>query len=108
MPEALKPPQEAVLTKLLRLNAALYGLVAGLAAGSGLAAATLWLVIKGGVQVGKHLQLLHHYCPGYTVTAGGALVGFAYGFGYGFAAGYLVARIYNLVVDWRERRKPAR
>ena len=106
MTETLKPPQEVVLTRLLRLKAVLYGLVSGVIAGGGLAAATLWLVVKGGVQVGKHLQLLHHYCPGYTVTAAGALVGFAYGFAYGFAAGYLVARIYNSVLDWRERRKP--
>ncbi len=53
-----KAPEKIVLTRLLRLNAKIQGLVTGIVAGLGLFIATNWLVLKGGVVVGPHLGLL--------------------------------------------------
>lgn len=94
---------DVVLTRLLRLNARVHGLVAGLVLGLVIFAATNWLVLKGGPVVGPHLALLGQFFPGYRVTFTGSLVGLAYGFVTGFAAGYGVARVYNWLVDLRDR-----
>lgn len=95
---------DLVLVRLLRLNATLHGLVAGLGAGLVLFLATNWLVVKGGPVVGPHLALLAQFFPGYRVTFAGSLVGFAYAFGVGFAAGWGLAHVYNWVVALRDRR----
>jgi len=47
--------------------------------GLGIFIATAWLLIKGGTNVGQHLQLLGQYFPGYKVTWAGSLVGMFYG-----------------------------
>ncbi len=62
-------------------------------------------MLKGGPVVGPHLKLLGQYFLGYTVTFEGSLIGLAYGFGLGFCLGYLVARIYNWLVDAKDRRQ---
>jgi hypothetical protein len=64
-------------------------------AGFGLFAATLWLVIKGGPNVGQNLGLLRAYFPGYTVTWAGSIVGFLYGALTGAVLGWCVASLYN-------------
>ena len=69
----------------------------------GLFAATSVLLVKGGQDVGKHLQLLRHYLPGYTVTWPGALLGLVYGAGVGALMGAAIARLYNAVA---RRRRP--
>jgi hypothetical protein len=103
--------EKLVLTRVLRLNATVYGIVAGLVAGIGLFIATNWLVLKGGPIgpegtpiVGPNLQLLGQFFFGYSVTFVGSLIGFAYAFVCGFLVGYFVAKIYNRIVDWRESR----
>src|SRR5207244_7023028 len=78
MSDEVKAPEEVILTRLMRLNALVYGVVAGLVAGLGLLVATLWLVAKGGTMVGGHLGLLGHYFPGYSVTCAGGSIGFAF------------------------------
>lgn len=82
-----------------RLRAGIMAIVFGLTAGSGIAAATLWLVIRNGPQVGLHLGLLSNYFPGYSVTWPGAGVGFLYGLLAGAAAGWSLAWIYNRVAS---------
>ncbi len=99
MSDNLKAPEEIILTRLMRLNAIVYGVVAGFVAGSGLFIATVWLVIKGGANVGAHLGLLGNYFPGYSVTWVGSFVGFIYAFVCGFVIGYLVAFVYNAMVS---------
>lgn len=102
-----KAPEEVVLTRLMRLNAKLQGLIFGLVAGLGLFIATNWLVLKGGEVVGPHLALFGQFFIGYRVTFLGSLIGFAYGFGSGFIVGYTVARLYNWFVglsDMKARR----
>src|SRR5688572_13451182 len=97
-----KALEEIILTRLLRLNAMVQGVVTGLMTGLGIFLATNWLILKGGEVVGPHLALLGQFFLGYRVTFVGSLIGFAYGFVGGFVGGYFVARMYNWVVDLRE------
>ena len=105
-----KKLDELVLTRLLRLNATLQGLVTGIVVGLVIFVATNWLILKGATTgpegqpvVGPHLALLGQYFIGYQVTFWGSLVGFAYGFLCGFVAGYLISTMYNWLVDRKER-----
>lgn len=80
---------------VLRLNAVATGIGLGMLCGIGLFVATLFLVLKGGPWTGQHLGLLGQYFPGYSVSVGGAFIGFVYAFIVGGAAGHLLAVIYN-------------
>ncbi len=80
---------------MLQLNARAWGMAFGLLAGLGLFLATMILVLKGGENVGQHLQLLAVFFPGYRVTAAGAFIGFVYGFVVGYGTGRLIGGIYN-------------
>ena len=100
-------PEEIVLTRLLRLNALVQGIVTGLVFGLALFITTNWLVLKGGEVVGPHLGLLSHFFIGYRVTFVGSLIGFAYGMITGFLIGYVVASIYNWLVDLKDARRPS-
>jgi hypothetical protein len=97
-----KTPEEVVLTRPLRLNVTIQGIVTGVVAGLGVFIATNWLVLKGGEVVGPHLSLLGQFFIGYRVTFVGSLVGFAYACVCGFVVGYSVARMYNWLVDRKE------
>lgn len=96
--------EKIVLTRLLRLNARVQGVVTGIICGLALFIATNWLVLKGGDIVGPHLGLLGQFFIGYRVTFAGSFVGFAYGFFIGFVIGYFVALIYNRFLDFRENK----
>ncbi len=93
---------EILLTRVLRLNATIQGVVTGIVAGLAIFIATNWLILRGGEVVGPHLSLLGQYFIGYRVTFVGSLIGFAYGFIAGFLGGYCVSRIYNWLTDARE------
>ena len=95
--------ESLVLTRLMRLNATVQGVVTGLIAGLAIFIATNWLIIKGGPVVGPHLALLGQFLIGYRVTFVGSLIGFAEGFVLGFGVAYGVARMYNWLADVRER-----
>ena len=95
--------EKLVLTRVMRLNARIQGVVAGIVAGLGIFIATNWLVIKGGDVVGPHLALLSEFFIGYRVTFFGSVIGFAYGFVTGFIIGYGVARTYNGIVGLKDR-----
>ena len=105
MAEDEKTLGKVVLTRLLRLNAIMQGVVTGIVAGLGIFIATNWLVLKGGDVVGPHLGLLGHFFIGYNVSFVGSLIGFVYAFVTGFLIGYFTARIYNRIVDVRERQR---
>jgi hypothetical protein len=103
--------EDVVRTRLLRLNATVQAIVVGILAGLAIFIATNWLILRGGHigpegerVVGPHLSLLSQFFIGYRVTFLGSLIGFAYGFISGFLVGYFVARVYNFVVDLRERK----
>jgi hypothetical protein len=103
--------ERLVETRLLRVNALSFGIVAGLVAGLGLFVATNWLVLKGGLrgdhahQVGPHLALLAQYFIGYSVTFVGSLVGFAWAFACGLFVGYVGSWLYNAVARFRHQRR---
>jgi hypothetical protein len=105
MADDLKDLDKLVLTRLVRLNATLQGIITGLLVGLGLFFATIWLVLKGGEVVGPHLSLLGQFFIGYRVSFLGSFIGLAYGFGCGFVIGYGVTSIYNYIVDLRERKR---
>ena len=84
-----------------RLRASVMAVVFGLTSGTGLFVATVWLVIRGGPQVGATLGLLRNYLPGYSVTWPGAFIGFIYAAVLGGVVGWVVAFIYNQIVARR-------
>lgn len=94
--------EDVVLTRLLRLNATIHGVVTGLMVGLTIFIATNWLVLKGGPVLGPHLALLGQFFVGYRVTFLGSFVGFAYGFVSGFIGGFFLATVYNLIAARRE------
>jgi len=94
-----------IRSHLFCMNAMINGLVGALIFGGGLAVATLWLVIKGGVDVGRHLGLLNNFFPGYSVTYFGSLVGFGYGVLVGFLLGYTASRVYNFFLYRRQGKR---
>ncbi len=95
--------ERVVLTRLMRLNETIYGIVAGVVVGLAIFLATNWLVLKGGPVVGPHLGLLGQYFIGYQVTFVGSLIGCGYGFIAGFVGGFSIAKMYNWIVSLRER-----
>lgn len=97
--------EKLILTRLVRLNAMVSGVVTGLIAGFLLFLATIWLVLKGGEVVGPHLAQLGSLFWGYRVTLFGSLVGFFYGFISGFISGYSVAYLYNWFSQFRFKRR---
>ena len=96
-----KALEEVILSRIMKLNATVQGLVSGIVAGFAIFIATNWLVLKGGYVVGPHLSLLSQFFIGYRVTFFGSLIGFAYAFVVGFVLGFFVARIYNWFVCFR-------
>ena len=96
-PDPTETEKEKLFSGTLWLNAKAMGLVVGLLCGLIVFVATNWLVVKGGPNVGLHLQLLGQYFIGYRVTFLGSLVGFAYGFAVGGLGGLLMGWIYNRI-----------
>jgi hypothetical protein len=85
-----------------RLRASIMAVTFGMAGGTTLIVATVWLLIRGGNPVGPHLALLNIFFPGYSVTWLGAPIGFFYGALVGAAAGWILARVYNAIADRRD------
>lgn len=84
-----------ILRAFARIDSIALGVAVGLWFASAVCVATLILVLQGGPLVGPNLNLLSQYYPGYRVTGGGALLGFAYGFATGFALGWTIASVRN-------------
>lgn len=94
---------QAIGQAIARLRASVMAVVFAMLAGGGLFVATAWLVVtaKEGYPVGPTLSLLNNYFPGYSVTWPGAFVGLVYGVVVGGIAGFLLAYVYNIVVESR-------
>ena len=88
---------------IARIQARIMAFVMAVICGLSIFIATAWLLIKGGENVGQHLQLLGQYLPGYKVTWIGSFVGMFYGTIIGGIAGWLIGFIYNRIVDLRNR-----
>ena len=94
---------EKLMRSVIRLNGVILGLVGGIVFGLGIFVATNWLVLKGGSDVGAHLQLLRQYFFGYSVSFVGSFIGMVYGFVTGYVLGWFIAFIYNAVLWSRSR-----
>ena len=101
--DSIERLEDVILTRIIRLNALVQGLVTGLLVGLVIFVATNWLILKGGPVVGPHLALLGQFFIGYRVTFLGSLIGFTYGFATGFCVGYFTATVYNRMVARRSR-----
>jgi hypothetical protein len=86
---------------IARIQTGVMAVVCALIGGFGLFGMTAWLLIKGGENVGFHLQLLGNYFVGYSVTWRGSLVGLLYGMLFGAVIGWCIGKIYNAVADMR-------
>ena len=93
--------EREVESYLLRLNGRAWGIACGLLFGLVLFAATNFLLVVGGKNVGQHLSLLSVYFPGYSVTFLGSLIGFVYAFVVGYATGRIICGVYNLAARSR-------
>ena len=90
---------EGVLTRVfLKLDRVAFGVSLGITAGVMLFLATLILVLKGGIDTGRNLQLLSQFYPGYSVTPHGSLLALVYGFMTGFVGGWTFAFVRNSVM----------
>lgn len=86
-----------------RLRAGVMAVVFGMTSGCALFFATVWLLIKGGENVGQHLNLLGNYFPGYSVSWPGAFIGLFYAGITGAVIAWCIAWIYNLVIHIRKK-----
>lgn len=88
-----------VQAAVARMRAGAMAIVFGVLGGLGLLLATVWLLIRGGPEIGPTLGLLGNYFPGYSVTWPGSVIGFGYGALVGSAVGWSLARLYNRFAD---------
>ena len=91
-------------TKYVQLRLGSLAIVFAALGALGLFLATSVLLLRGGQDVGKHLQLLRYYLPGFTVTWPGAFLGLGYGALIGAVLGAAIATISNAVTKRRERK----
>lgn len=95
--------EELLARSVIRMDGHLLGLTFGLLCGAAIFLATVFLIIKGGENVGFHLNLLSQFFLGYSVTFIGSFCGAAYGFVFGYICGWLVGVVYNAMVWLRSR-----
>ena len=101
MATAMASERALIRGAVVRMRARIMSIVFGMVGGTGMFAATAWLLLRGGSNVGEHLSLLRHFFPGFSVTWPGAFVGFFWGLLSGAVLGWAVAWIYNQVVERR-------
>jgi hypothetical protein len=87
--------RETLARAFPKLDGVALGVSMGILSGFILSLATLFLILQGGDIVGPRLQLLGEYFPGYSVTAGGSLLGLGYGFVAGLIGGWGFAFLRN-------------
>jgi len=88
-----------MLWAFAKLDVVAFVAASAVVVGLALLVLTLALVIKGappGAPVGPHLGVLAVFFPGYSVTAGGALIGAAYASMVGGVMGLVLATVWNV------------
>jgi len=76
----------------MQLRRRALGMTVGVLLGVGMFVEIVWAIAE---KRGSALENLGWYCPGITVSLGGAFIGFAWGLVYGFILGWLFASLYN-------------
>lgn len=92
---------EAITRTIARIQANILAIIMAVLGGLLIFLMTAWLLLKGGEQIGPHLQLLNQYFIGYSVTWPGSLVGFFYGALIGGVIGWSIGWVYNFIVGIR-------
>jgi hypothetical protein len=101
VPERLTIEEQRALKEVVEdSNAKAWAIGLGLTLAVGLFVATNVLILKGGNNVGSHLQLLRVYFPGYSVTFAGSVIGFIYSFVIGYLSGRTVIALYHRLAGW--------
>lgn len=90
---------------IARIQAGVLAFVFATLGGLGVFLMTAWLLVKGGQNVGQHLQLLGNYFWGYSVSWPGCFVGLFYGALIGGLSGWAIGALYNLFVRYRQQRR---
>ncbi|MBI3651052.1 MAG: hypothetical protein HY231_08375 [Acidobacteria bacterium] len=93
---------------VVRIQTGVLAVVFALLGGLGLFLMTVWLLVKGGENIGSHLNLLGQYLIGYSVTWTGSLIGLLYGLLIGGIIGGSVGKLYNLMARARQRAAKTR
>lgn len=100
-----QPSENPVLKpSTLRLHGVSLGLAIGAIAALGLFLSTSWLVVRGTASDSVHAALLSHYIPGYSVSIFGGLLGAIELFLFVFVGCFLLAIVYNKIVEIRHRQ----
>ena len=94
--------EREVVRAIARLHGGVLAVVGAMIGGATLFLMTAWLLVKGGENVGAHLQLLSQYFYGYSVTWTGCVIGALYGAASGAVIGWCIGTVYNFVVGLRE------
>jgi hypothetical protein len=89
---------EPVLLAFAPMHRLGMGVAGGVVSGAMLFVMTMILVLKGGYPIGPTLGLLGHFFFGYSVTFGGAFIGFGWGFVSGFLLGWTFAVLHNVLI----------
>jgi hypothetical protein len=102
---APKSVDSEIVSAVARIQAGVLAFVFAFLGGLGVFTMTAWLLIKGGPNVGMHLQLLGQYFWGYSVSWPGCFVGFFYGALIGGVGGWAIGALYNLFAASRTQRR---
>lgn len=95
----------AAIWRGIWLNSILLSLTFGLFCGTAVVFVTYLSMAVTGQEAGYYLQLLGVFFPGYTVTLGGAWVGFFWAFVFAALSGFVVYQIYARAVGLESLRK---
>ena len=93
--EPTPTPEELIEAAFARLDPAALGIAVGSVCGVGLFLATAILLIEDGPMVGRTLNLLGHYLPGFRASWDGAFIGLVEAGVGGFVLGYAGAKMRN-------------
>lgn len=97
--KASNSTDQLIIQSLAKLDAIALGIALGILSGLLVFIATVFLIIKGGDQIGPNLALLGQYFIGYEVTVPGSFIGLLYGMLFGFLGGWLIAKLRNVFVS---------
>ncbi len=82
----------------MRLNVKACAFAGAVLWGLGLLLITWWLILFGEANE-ETANLISQVYIGYSISAGGSLIGFFYGFVDGLFGGFFFAWLYNLLID---------